>query len=95
MTVWTSELANADLLDIWEYTSETWGVMQADAYIRAISERFVQLDAFPAAGRSVEEIRAGYRRIKYASHVIYYRPVPDGVQIVRILHERMDPYLHL
>jgi len=94
VTVWISKLADVDLLSIWEYALETWGVVQADSYISSINECVVQLDAFPEAGRSVEEIRTGYRRIKHFSHVIYFRPVPGGVQIVRIRHERMDPYLH-
>lgn len=34
--------------------------------------------------------------VKRPVHVIYYRAVqPDIVEIVRILHERMDPALHV
>jgi toxin ParE1/3/4 len=34
--------------------------------------------------------------VKHPPHVLYYRIVSPGfVEIVRILHDRMDPSLHL
>ncbi len=34
-------------------------------------------------------------RVKRPAHVLYYRPIAPGlVEIVRILHERMDPRRH-
>jgi toxin ParE1/3/4 len=35
-------------------------------------------------------------RVRRPSHILYYRPIrPDLIEIVRILHERMDPRRHL
>ncbi len=35
-------------------------------------------------------------RVRHAVHVIYYRAIaPDLVEIVRVLHERMEPRRHI
>jgi toxin ParE1/3/4 len=39
---------------------------------------------------------AGAAKIRRPVHVLYYRVAPEGViEIVRVLHERMDPSRHL
>lgn len=42
-------------------------------------------------GRACDEVRTGYRRHAVGSHTLYYRLAgADGIDVVRILHERMD-----
>ncbi|TWS22632.1 type II toxin-antitoxin system RelE/ParE family toxin [Tsukamurella sputi] len=41
------------------------------------------------------EIRDGYRRYTVGSHLIFYRARSEGVDVVRVLHQRMDPTRHL
>lgn len=36
-----------------------------------------------------------YRRYRVGSHLLFYVPRGSGVDIIRILHQRMDPSLHL
>ena len=38
----------------------------------------------------MENVRKGYRASKVKSHLIFYRVKDDRVEIIRILHERMD-----
>ncbi|WP_420388674.1 type II toxin-antitoxin system RelE/ParE family toxin [Roseivirga sp.] len=43
------------------------------------------------SGKSVDQVRKGYRVTKIKSHLICYRQGENGtVEIVRILHQRMD-----
>lgn len=49
-----------------------------------------QLVDGPDLGRPREEVRAGYRSAHEGRHLIFYRAMEDRVEIVRILHERMD-----
>jgi toxin ParE1/3/4 len=35
-------------------------------------------------------VRAGYRSSRVGAHVIFYREFPEGIEVVRILHQRMD-----
>jgi toxin ParE1/3/4 len=85
-----------DLEDIWNYSDYQWGEKRADAYIRQLNEGFLLLADAPETGRDCSDIRPGYRKYQVARHVIFYRITSDGdIEIVRILHERMDVERHL
>jgi toxin ParE1/3/4 len=41
-------------------------------------------------------VNAAQGKVKDPVHIIYYRPVEPGlVEIIRVLHERMDPSRHI
>jgi toxin ParE1/3/4 len=90
-----SPLARADLDKIWEHTAKRWDDDQAEAYLRLIQTVFEAVAANPKLGRQYDEVRAGYRRHRAGSHLILYRETSDGIDIVRVLHERMDIGSHL
>jgi toxin ParE1/3/4 len=47
-------------------------------------------------GQRCDEIRTGYRKFPSGRHVIFYRSLETGaIEIVRVLHERMDMETHL
>lgn len=85
-----SPAARADLDDIWEYTAGRWGDAQAERYARDIQAACRALGDGTQPGRSADDIRAGYRKLAVGSHMIYFRPRAGMVEIVRILHGRMD-----
>ena len=42
-------------------------------------------------GRAIDDIRPGYRKLPVASHFLFYRIADAGtIDIIRILHQRMD-----
>lgn len=88
-------LAQADLDNIWEHTANRWDDDQAEAYLRMIQAAIAAVAANLKLGRPFDEVRAGYRRHRAGSHLILYRDTADAIDIVRILHERMDIGLHL
>lgn len=90
-----SPRAKADLDDIWEFTEATWNADQAEKYLRDIGQAFNTIAADPRRGQDAGDIRAGYRKYATGSHVIFYRVVDDRVDVVRILHARMDFGRHL
>lgn len=47
--------------------------------------------ANPGIGRQCEWIKPSLRRFEKGSHVVFFREVPDGILIARILHQRMLP----
>ncbi len=50
----------------------------------------------PMIGRACDELRPGYRKHAVGSHTLYYRIVSgDVIDVVRILHQRMDVDRHL
>lgn len=87
--------ARRDLSSIWDFTEERWDVRQAETYVREIEAAILRLAADPHRGRACDEIREGYRRYSIGSHLLFYVEGPDGVDVIRILHQRMDPTRHL
>ena len=85
-----SPAAQADLEEIWDYTVRHWGVAQAERYTRDIQAACEAASDGILVGRSAEDIRAGYRKIAVGSHVVYFRERPGTLEIIRILHRRMD-----
>lgn len=86
-----SKQAIKDLNDIWFYTKERWSKEQADNYYNLIvSEIKFVADNF-MTGKSAEQTRHNYRFTKVKSHLIFYRKTEeDLVEVVRILHQRMN-----
>jgi toxin ParE1/3/4 len=85
-----SKQAIVDLEEIWFYTVEKWSIEQADRYHSLIFDEVNFICRNIEAGKSMHHIRKGYRATKVKSHLIFYRVVNDVVEIIRILHERMD-----
>ena len=86
-----SNKALADLKDIGRYTQEHWGREQRDLYLGMLDTSFHQLAANPLKGKDCSDIRDGYRKLNAGSHVIFYRQRSnDSIEIVRVLHGRMD-----
>ena len=90
-----SPRAQTDIEEIWDCTAAHWNVGQAEAYIRQIQAAIDAIAAAPQVARSCNEIRLGYWEYPAGSHVIFFRLIPDGIDIVRILHSRMDFERHL
>lgn len=82
--------AVADLEEIWLYTVEKWSVEQADRYYHLIIDEINFICRNPTAGKSMEHVRKGYRASKVKSHLIFYRVSNNTIEVIRILHERMD-----
>lgn len=88
--------AKADLKAIGRYTKETWGPEQRNRYLTMLDNRFHDLAAHPLKGRDCSDIRPGYRKHGVGKHIVFYRQSEtDDIEIVRVLHERMDVESHL
>ena len=85
-----TELAKQDLRSIGRYTQTTWGREQRNTYLAKIDAAFQLLAMEPQLGKSCDDLRAGYRKYPVGKHLIFYRQSVDGLEIIRILHQRMD-----
>ena len=91
-----SPAAQADLSEIWDYTVRRWSQAQAERYILAIRDSCKALADGTRRGRSIDDIRAGYLKLPVGSHFLFYRITDSGqIDVVRILHQRMDVAAHL
>lgn len=86
-----SEQAIDDLNDIWVYTFHKWSKEQADRYYELILGEIEFIADNFMIGKSAERTRKNYRYSKIKSHLVFYRKTENGiVEVVRILHERMN-----
>lgn len=86
-----SPAAQADLGDIWDYSARQWGEEQANRYILGMRDACEALADDSKQGRAIDDIRPGYRKLAVASHFLFYRITDAGmIDIIRILHQRMD-----
>ena len=90
-----SPRAQADLDEIWNYTKRNWGMDQAETYIRLIGAAIQTAASSPKRGKTCDHIREGYRKYPAGSHMIFFRVIKGGINVVRILHRRMDFDRHL
>ena len=80
-----------DLSAIWEYTYEVWSESQADKYYLLLTGSFREIVQNPGRGRNYDEIGESILGLRVGKHVVFYRIVkPSDIEILRILHQRMD-----
>lgn len=88
--------AEADFDEIGAYTLEMWGEDQAVRYLIKLDETFAALARTPALGKHRDDLRLGLISCRCDRHVIFFRRDKQGdVEILRILHGRMDFERHL
>jgi toxin ParE1/3/4 len=95
VTIRLTPRAEADLEEIWDYTASGWGIEQAEHYIRELWRAMVFVAADPRRGKACDDVRSGYRRYPAGSHLIFYRTAGRDIEVVRVLHQRMDHERHL
>jgi toxin ParE1/3/4 len=90
-----SRRAQADIEEIWGYTAERWDEDQANHYVRLLRHGIEAIARDPRRGLPCDHIRPGYRKYPIGSHVVFFRVTEKMIEIVRILHQRMDFERHL
>lgn len=87
--------AERDLIDIYLHGLNRYGAAQAERYAEALQSRIGTASEVQQIGRSYDTLRPGLRRLECKAHAIYFRPIPGGIRVLRILHGKMDPGRHL
>ncbi|MBT2784974.1 MULTISPECIES: type II toxin-antitoxin system RelE/ParE family toxin [unclassified Halomonas] len=82
--------AESDLIGIWVYTCEEWGVDQADNYLDRLETGMKRLIDHPSLGANYDHVFSGYRRLQVEHHAVFYQLYKSKVLVVRVLHEDMD-----
>lgn len=104
-----SRSAEEDLRHILDVSLERWGETGRRGYTETLAAGFELIAAEPngIATHTRDQIRPGLRslhlgavvraarRTAHPVHVIFFRTSGQTIEIVRILHERMDPDVHL
>ena len=86
-----SEKALEDLNNIWIYTAENWSVKQANRYYNLIVDEIEYVSENFETIKDFGNVRKNYKYSKVKSHLVFYKKTENTeMEIVRILHEKMD-----
>jgi len=76
--------ARTDLDEIFDYIADD-DLERAIAFVQKIYEQIGTLAEYPLMGRSREELLPNLRSFPLGNYLIFYFPLKDGVDVVRIL----------
>jgi len=81
--------AEEDLIDLWLYIAQD-NPAADDRVLDDIETGFQHLADNPLMGRLRPDIAPELRYFVIGKYLILYRTVPDGIQIVRVIHGARD-----
>ncbi|WP_454616041.1 type II toxin-antitoxin system RelE/ParE family toxin [Bradyrhizobium cenepequi] len=84
-----SPQAEADVTAIWHFVAED-NIGAADALLDRIEAAFDMLAEMPRAGRAREDLAPKLRSFPVGNYLIFYVPLPDGIEVVRVMSARRD-----
>jgi toxin ParE1/3/4 len=86
-----AEKARDDLASIWNYIAvENDAPEAADKIMDGLESVFRQLGKHPLIGPSRPEFGSQLRSFPQGNYIVFYRPTPESVEIVRVLHGARD-----
>jgi toxin ParE1/3/4 len=68
-----------------------WSENQADKYYELLTSSFHEIVENPKLGKNYTEIDSGILGLRVGKHIVFYKLAQSSdIEILRILHERMD-----
>ena len=90
-----SPQAQVSLRQISDYTLENHGEQQRKKYLKMLRDKMRAAAQRPEMGKHRDDIKLGYFCIRAEKHRIYYRISDSHIEIIDVLHQSMEPTLHL
>lgn len=84
-----SSLAERDLDEVWRYIAKD-SPAAADRMVDAIIEKCQLMATQPELGQSRPELAPRLRSFLVGNYVVVYWPMPDGIEIARVIHAARD-----
>lgn len=84
--------AQEDLIEIWLFIAKE-NIFAADKYLDEIEAKIIFLSHNPLASEGYKARgykTKGIRKCPVNKHIIFYLPLKDGIEIIRVLHGAMD-----
>jgi len=88
-TLRVSAQAQEDLLEIWEYFANN-NPETAIRLFKTFREKFLILLDHPLIGRERNELLLGLRSFSVGKYLVFYQPLADGIEVVRVRHGASD-----
>lgn len=81
--------AESDLEEIWWHIAQD-SPNNADSFLDRIQEACSALADYPQMGTNRDELKMDLRSHPVGNYLIFYFPIEEGIEIVRILHRSRD-----
>lgn len=81
--------AEADLVEIYEYLAEQ-NEQAAERITREMHARIQSTAQAPLTGRPRDDLAPGLRSVVVRPYVIFFRPVAETIQVIRVLRGSRD-----
>jgi toxin ParE1/3/4 len=81
--------AAVDILDIWDFIAED-SLVEADRWVDRLDEKLTLWSTQPLIGRARPELAPDLRSMPFGRYVVFFLPLPDGIDVVRVLHSSRD-----
>ena len=85
-----SKKAEEDIIKIYSYSLENFGLDQAEKYFLGIHNTFDFLSSHPYIGRIRHDIDPAIYSLPYEKHIIFYDLEINHIKILRIFHASED-----
>ncbi|MBW4620284.1 MAG: type II toxin-antitoxin system RelE/ParE family toxin [Cyanosarcina radialis HA8281-LM2] len=83
------QIAEADLDGIWDYIAAS-NPDRADSFIRKLTNKLGMLANNPLIGVQREEYFPNLRMFPIERYLVFYLPLNDGIEVIRILPASRD-----
>lgn len=81
--------AEQDLAEILDFIAQD-NPPAAQSFLGQLEEKCWTLAAYPHMGQARESLGSGVQSFPAGRYVIFYRSIPDGIQVLRVLHGARD-----
>jgi toxin ParE1/3/4 len=81
--------ARQDLIEVWQYIADD-NEAAADRTLDRIERALVNLAENPTIGRARPELAPDLRSFPVGNYVLFYRPMPDGIDLIRVRSGYLD-----
>jgi len=88
--------ANRDLVEIFRHYARGAGIQVADRFFAQAEATFARLATMPGTGTRYEPDEPLHADLRYCpvsrfrKYLVFYRPVPGGIEVLRVLHGARD-----
>lgn len=79
----------ADILEMWDYIAED-SMVDADRWVDRLDDKLSLWATQPMMGRDRNELVSDLRSLPLGRYVVFFLPLPDGIDVIRVLHSSRD-----
>jgi toxin ParE1/3/4 len=78
-----------DAIDIWNFIAQ-YNQAAATRLLQSFDKKLEMLAEAPGVGSRRDELRSELRSFTVGEYILFYRPISNGIELVRILHGKRD-----